>query len=451
MRYHPHTDDEIGEMLQVAEVGSLDDLFAPIPDNLKLNRVLELPSALDEIALDDHLNRLAESNRDGRKTSSFAGAGVYEHYVPHAVRQLIQRSEYLTAYTPYQPEISQGTLKVLFEYQTMMAEILGLDVANASMYDGAQATAEAALMAMRVKRRQSAVICSSVHPQYVEVMRTYLRHTAEILPTVALTDAGVTDVVELQRLLESSKDIACVVLQTPNAFGCVENVQQVAQLCEQNGVLLVVAFNEPLAFALLKPPGQLGADIAAGEAISLGSAMGLGGPSLGVFAARQQFVRQMPGRLSGKTVDSSGREGYVLTLSTREQHIRRARATSNICTNQGLCATATAIYLSLLGKQGFTELAKVNLSKAEYAKKRLTSLPGIELRYPTPTFNEFTLTLPVAADELTKACVDLGVLPGVSLAPWDEQRSSELLVAVTEVHTKQAIDRMVDTVEKVLS
>ena len=450
MRYLPHTHDDIDEMLKVAEVGSLDDLFAPIPDNLKLNRDLELPPALDEIALDEHVNQLAESNRDGRKTCSFAGAGVYEHYVPHAVRQLIQRSEYLTAYTPYQPEISQGTLKVLFEYQTMMAEILGLDAANASMYDGAQATAEAALMAMRVKRRQSVLISSSVHPQYVEVMRTYLRHTAEIHPTVGLTNAGITDAAQIQRSLESSKDIACVVIQTPNAFGCVEDVQQAAQICQQNGALLVIAFNEPLAFALLKPPGELGADIATGEAISLGSAIGLGGPSLGVFATRQKFVRHMPGRLSGKTVDSSGREGYVLTLCTREQHIRRARATSNICTNQGLCATATAIYLSLLGKQGFTKLAKVNLSKAEYAKKRLTSLTGIELRYPTPTFNEFTVVLPCDADALVKACVEQDVLPGVSLGSWGKERSSELLVAVTEVHTKQAIDRMVGAVERAL-
>jgi glycine dehydrogenase subunit 1 len=447
VRFLPHTDDEIVEMLAEIGVDSLDDLFEPIPAALRLRRPLDIEPGIDEMTLTARLQAIADRNIISRSTVSFLGAGLYEHYVPHAVGQLLLRSEFLTAYTPYQPEISQGTLKTLFEYQSMMATLLGLDVANASMYDGAHGAAEAALMAMRLTRKSTALVSPLLHPEYRDVISTYLGHNATGVTLDTTADDGTTDLDGLERTLEATPDAACVVIQSPNFWGCIEPVQKIADLCKASKALLVVTFNEPLAFGVLEPPGELGADIAAGEAMTLGNSIGFGGPSLGVFAARKQYLRQMPGRLAGQTVDAEGREGYVLTLSTREQHIRRARATSNICTNQGLCATAAAIYLSLVGKQGLVELSRINLSKAEYAKAQLTGLPGVSLRYSAPTFNEFTLRLPLDAATLVEQCAKDGVLCGVPASRYFPERPDELLVAVTELHSREAIDRLVASVQ----
>ncbi|MBN1945621.1 MAG: aminomethyl-transferring glycine dehydrogenase subunit GcvPA [Bradymonadales bacterium] len=446
MRYLPHTQSEIDEMLEVIGISSLDELFAPIPGHLQLDGPLDLPEPMDELTLDAHMRELADSCRMSGGTLSFLGAGLNEHYLPHAISQLLLRSEFATAYTPYQPEISQGTLQAIFEYQSMMAAILDLDVVNASMYDGAHATAEGLLMALRANNRQRALLAPTLHPEYRQVAATYLAPSAELLTAGPISDQGTVDLASLRTLLATDKQIGCVAVGSPNFLGCVEPMAEIHSLCSEAGIPLLQAFTEPLAFGVLKPPGQVGASIATGEAMTLGSSLGFGGPSLGVFAITNQLVRHMPGRLSGQTVDQEGRTGYVLTLSTREQHIRRERATSNICTNQGLCATATAIYFALLGKEGYRRLAGLNLSRAEFAKRSLAQVSGVIIPFGAPTFNEFTIELPCEAAQLAEECAQDGLIIGLPLSRFFPERTRQLIVAVTEVHTRSAIERLVATI-----
>lgn len=441
MRYLPHTPEEIREMIARIGVDSVDDLFAPIPESARA-KPLELEPALDEPALMAHLEALADRNGAARMLS-FLGAGMYDHHVPPAVDQLLMRSEFYTAYTPYQAEVSQGTLQSIFEFQTMVCELFGMEVANASMYDAASATAEAVLMARRVTKRDKAVLTAGVHPQYLDTVRTYLSASDDLDPrmqTVGLTEDGTSD---LSALAAAADGAAAIVVQYPNFLGCVEDLRAIAHVAHEAGALLVTATAEPYALSLLEPPGACGADICVGEGQPLAVPPQLGGPGVGLFACREKFVRQMPGRLVGETVDAAGERGYVLTLSTREQHIRRERATSNICTNHGLIALAFAIRTAMLGRRGFEHAGRACLSKAAYLKQAISQCDGFELPYPAPTFNEFVVRRKEgAAAPLLAALAAGGILAGVDLGAFRPEWERDFLVAVTERHTKADLDRL---------
>jgi glycine dehydrogenase subunit 1 len=439
VRYIPHTEADVRRMLDAIGASSLDALFAVIPDKQRLSRPLDLPAAIGEQELLAELGRRAERNAHAGSHAWFLGAGVYPHFAPSAVDALVSRGEFTTAYTPYQAEISQGTLQAIFEWQTMIADLTGCEVANASMYDGASATAEAALMAMRVTRRSRVVLASTLHPHYREVVRTYLDGLeAELVEAPRGADgrtAGLADAID--------EATACVIVQQPNFFGCVEDLAAAAAAAHARGALLVVSVTEALSLALLAPPGARGADIACGEAQSFGVPMGLGGPHLGFMATGQKLVRQLPGRLVGQTVDTAGRRGFVLTLSTREQHIRRERATSNICTNQGLCLLAATIYLALLGRRGLRRLAELNLAKAEYARARVRVTPGLALPLAAPTFNEFVVRVPDSAEAALARARDAGAIGGLDLAPHAPELGPAVLVCTTELVSREQIDALV--------
>jgi glycine dehydrogenase subunit 1 len=449
VRYLPHTDEDVAKMLAVVGKPSLAALFEHIPERLRTRRPVDI-EPLDEGRLLQHLGELGAHNlpavgatpRDGAGLS-FLGAGLVPHTIPSAVDALLMRSEWYTSYTPYQPEISQGTLQAVFEFQTICAELLGLDVANASMYDGASAAAEGALMAQRVTDRGRVVLAGAVHPHHARTIDTYLDGHGGKPTRVGWDEAGRVDRAALDAAL--SDDVAAVVVMTPNFFGVVEDLRPLAEAARRRGALLVVASAEPVAFGLVAPPGALGADIAVAEGIGLAIPPSLGGPGVGLFAARQELVRQMPGRLVGETVDKEGKRGYVLTLATREQHIRREKATSNICTNQGLIALAFSIHLSLLGRRGFHELARLNLAKAQYARAQLTAVEGVRAAFSGPSFNELALRLPRPAAEVVERLAGRGILAGVpATAPGlleDAALDDVLLVAVTERHQKSDLER----------
>lgn len=443
MRYLPHTQEEIRAMLQRIGVSAIDDLFAPIPDALRAGE-LALEPQLDESRLMTHLESLAARN-GAAGMLSFLGAGMYDHHIPPAMDQLLLRSEFYTAYTPYQAEVSQGTLQSIFEFQTMVCELFGMEVANASMYDGGSATAEAVLMARRVTKRDHAVLSSAVHPHYVETVRTYLRASDDNDPkmdVVGVDPSGRTDIGAVRDALRD--DTAVVVVQYPNFLGCVEDLRELAALAHEKGALFVVANAEPYALSLLEAPGACEADICIGEGQALAVPPQLGGPGVGLFACRQKYVRQMPGRLVGQTVDQDGERGFVLTLSTREQHIRRERATSNICTNHGLIALAFAIRTAMLGRTGFEAAGHSCLSRAEYFKKRIATTEGFELPYPSPTFNEVTVRRTEgAAAPLLASLAAQGILAGIDLGTFDKAWEKDFLVAFTERHAKEDIDRLV--------
>ncbi|PID39312.1 MAG: aminomethyl-transferring glycine dehydrogenase [Proteobacteria bacterium] len=449
MRYLPHTKADIARMLKVIGVEKVSDLFNVIPAALRCNGCLELPSALSEPEILDRLFELGAQNRAPTRGSGhlvFIGAGIYRHYVPAAVDALSLRGEFATAYTPYQPELSQGTLTAIFEFQTMVCELYGTEFANASMYDGASAAAEAMLMSRRLTRRRKALVLRSVHPEYIEVCQTYaagLDEQDDTVHPVAVGDDGMVDLAALKAALDD--DVACVIAQTPNFYGLVEDLAPIAATTHDAGALLVGVNTETVALGLLEPPAAMGADIVVGDGTGLCSQPTLGGPGVGLFGAcGKKALRAMPGRLVGETVDTAGRPGYVLTLSTREQHIRRDKATSNICTNHGLYALRFAIHLSLLGPSGLARLAQLNLDKASYAREQLVALDGFEERFGGPTFNEFAIRVPGGdAQRIVDLASERGVTPGVSLGRFDPALADTLLVAVSEVHPKQDIDKLV--------
>ncbi len=438
-RYIPHTDEEIEHMLGVVGVASIEELFRSIPSKLRLGRALQLPRALSEQELSRELAALAARNASLETHDWFLGAGTYAHFIPSVIDSMISRGEYLTAYTPYQAEMSQGTLQAIFEWQTMMASLTGMDLANASMYDGASAAAEAALMAMRVTRRTKVVCSGALHPHYLDVMRTYLDGLESEIVVVAPGPDGRTG--DLSAAVDG--DTACVIVQQPNFFGCIEDLAAAAESTREAGALLVTSVTEALSLALLAAPGTLGADVVCGEAQSFGVPMAFGGPHVGFLAARQKHVRQLPGRLAGETVDATGKRGFVLTLSTREQHIRRERATSNICTNEGLCLLMATIYLSLLGPAGLRRLAEINLAKAEYAKGLVRSTDGLHLLYSAPTFNEFVVGVPDSGAAALERARDAQAIGGLDLSPFAPDLGPAVLVCTTEVATREAIDRLI--------
>lgn len=443
-KYIPATDAEREEMLAAIGVSSIDELFADIPGSVRLTRPLNLSAPLSDPELIAHLRDLAEWNLDAERATCFMGAGAYDHYVPSVVWHLAGRGEFLTAYTPYQAELMQGELQAGYEYQSMVCELTGMDVANASMYDGASATAEAAVMARDLTKRTEVLVSTAVHPEYRQVLRTYVAPLGLRVVEVPYRD-GLTDLVGMERML--SERTAAVIIQHPNFFGSLEDGATLAALAHRAGALLVCAVAEPLSLGLLRPPGAWGADIVAGEGQPLGNNLNFGGPSLGILATRQEFVRRMPGRLVGATVDRDGRRGFVLTLQTREQHIRREKATSNICTNEALLALAAAIYLAVLGKEGLRKVAMLNLYKAAYAREAIAGVRGYRLMFDAPTFNEFVVRTPLPPQEVNRRLLGHQVLGGVPLGRWYPELADGWLVCVTEQRTRADIDRLVGLLE----
>ncbi|CAN5480813.1 aminomethyl-transferring glycine dehydrogenase subunit GcvPA [soil metagenome] len=452
MRYLPLTDTDRAAMLDVIGAGSIDDLFVDVPVEARLSaQIAGLPDHASELAVERHMGKLARQNMAAGDVPFFLGAGAYRHHVPASVDHLIQRGEFLTAYTPYQPEIAQGTLQVLFEFQTQVARLFGCDVANASMYDGSTACWEAIGMARRITKRGKALLSGGLHPHYVSVARTMARFTGDELDVqVADLDAGG----QLEGLIAAiDRDTSCVVVQYPDILGRISDLSAIAAKAHEVGALLVAVVTEPVALGALTPPGEMGADIVVGEGQSIGVGLQFGGPYLGLFACKAKYVRQMPGRLCGETVDAEGKRGFVLTLSTREQHIRREKATSNICTNSGLCALAFSVHMTLLGEAGLRELAMLNHALAVQAADVLAKVPGVTLLNES-FFNEFTLILTKDAREVARHLADQGILGGVSLGrlfPDNPALSGGLVVAVTETTTAQDIAALADALKEILA
>jgi glycine dehydrogenase subunit 1 len=440
MRYIGTTAAQRADMLRTIGVDDLEALLERIPGKGRLGRELAVPQALAEGDLVAHLAGLAGANAHADGAASFLGAGAYDHYVPSVINHMLLRSEFFTAYTPYQPEASQGTLRTIYEYQTMLCELTGMDVTNASIYDGGSALAEAALMAHGVTGRTEIVVSGTVSPLARRVVGTYCAGPRLPLKAVPWTD-GVMDLDALRRVV--SAKTACVMVQYPNFFGALEDLDAAARIAHDQGALLVVSV-DPIALALLRPPGAAGADIVVGEGQGLGNHLNFGGPYLGLFACRRDLVRRMPGRLVGATLDREGRRGFVLTLQTREQHIRREKATSNICTNVALVALGATIYLALLGKQGLRQAAALSTAKAHYAAEALGRVPGVSLRFGAPFFKEFALRLPKPPDRVLRGLRKRRILGGVSLGQFDRRLKDCVLVAVTDRRTRAEIDAYAD-------
>jgi glycine dehydrogenase subunit 1 len=442
LRYIPNSPDERAEMLRQIGVASIENLFDSIPEDLRLRESLNVPAALSEIELLAKFDRVATRNQAARRIS-FLGAGAYSHYIPTVVDHLISRSEFFTAYTPYQPEISQGTLQAIFEFQTLVCQLTGMDIANASMYDGSTAMAEAVLMAERVTKRSKVIASSGIHPEYLEVAHTYVQHAGiELQQSLYCTEAGTT----LPESLSAIDDqTAAVVVQSPNFFGCIEDLQALSKKVHGHGALLIVAVTEAMSFGLLRSPGACGADIVVAEGQSFGVPLSFGGPYVGLFATRDKYARQIPGRLVGEAYDQKGRRGFVLTLATREQHIRREKATSNICTNEGLIALAATVYLETMGPRGIQEVAQQCAQKAHYAARKIADIEGFSLPFSAPFFNEFVVRAPIeAASLLARLASEKGIDGGIALSRWDANRPNDFLVCVTETNTRDQIDALVD-------
>jgi glycine dehydrogenase subunit 1 len=452
MRYLPLTDADRSAMLDVVGAPSTEALFADVPEEARLTGPIEgLPGHASELAVERHMAALAAKNLAAGSAPFFIGAGAYRHHIPASVDHLIQRGEFLTSYTPYQPEIAQGTLQMLFEFQTQVARLYGCEVANASMYDGSTACWEAVSMARRITRRKRAILSSGLHPHYASVVETMARFTEDEVSYGLPALSAETDIDALIAAMDDST--SCVVVQYPDILGRIADLSPLAEAAHAKGALLVAVVTEPVALGAIRSPGEMGADIVVGEGQSIGVGLQFGGPYLGLFATREKFVRQMPGRLCGETVDAEGKRGFVLTLSTREQHIRREKATSNICTNSGLCALAFSIHMTLLGEKGLRALAEVNHANACAMVDRLAKVPGVELVTPH-FFNEFTLRLPQESRPVVRALADRGVLAGVSLArlyPDGDGRETGLVMAVTETVTPEDIEACAAALEEVLS
>ncbi len=448
MRYLPLTDDDRRAMLADIGVKSIDDLFADIPEDVRLKELIDLPRHASEMEVERQLGAMAGQNISASSVPFFVGCGAYKHHVPASVDHLIQRSEFLTAYTPYQPEISQGTLQYLFEFQTQVALLTGMEVANASMYDGSTACGEAVLMAHRLTRRSKAVLSGGLHPQYRNVVETLSDLSQTSLLALAADPQGDEDIIAA-----IDDDTSCVVVQSPDVFGRVRDLGDIAAAAHEKGALLIAVVTEIISLGALKPPGEMGADIVVAEGQSIGVGLNFGGPYVGLLATRQKFLRQMPGRVCGETVDANGKRGFVLTLSTREQHIRREKATSNICTNSGLCCLAFTIHLSLLGEAGLMKLAGINHANAVLLADALGGIKGVEVLTKS-FFNEFTIRVPGKGADVIDALVEKGVLGGVPasrLAPDQKSLENLIIVAATEVNSSDDREAYVKALKEVLS
>jgi len=434
-------------MLEEIGVDSVRDLFRPIPDSLILDKPLDLPPAMTESAIAKHMSQIT-----GKRGAdlSFLGAGYYNHFIPSAVKHITGRSEFYTAYTPYQPEISQGTLQAIFEFQTMICQLTGMELANASMYDGASALAEAAIMASRVSKKKEIILPENIHPEYRETVKTYCRFLDISIKEILVGENGAIDIQVLKDNISSNT--AAVAIQNPNFFGIVEGLEEISIAIKDAGALFIGVIVEPVSLGILKPPGDFGADIVVGEGQAFGNPMNYGGPGVGFFASKTKYMRQMPGRLVGETVDKNGKRGYVLTLSTREQHIRREKATSNICSNQSLCALTAAVYLSLLGKVGLKKVAELNIRLTDYAKEKLSAIKGCSCRYNSSVFNELVLELPVKAEDLCRKLLgENNIIAGLPLGRFFKGMGNSLLITLTEKISKEDIDCLADALDNLLN
>jgi glycine dehydrogenase subunit 1 len=447
MSYISLSDQDKKEMLDRIGVSSPEDLFCCFPEDIRLKRGLHLPAAMPEPELLRHFEALAAKNAY-TKCLSFLGAGSYVHFIPSVVDYLSSRGEFVTPYTPYQPEVSQGTLQLIFEYQTLICQLTGMDIANASLYDGASAAAEAVLMAHRLNGKSKVLVARTLHPQYRETIDTYTKNLAVTVEEAGFGEHGEIDLEALAEQLD--KDVSAVMIQSPNFFGVVENLKTIGELVHSRQALLIVAVAEAASFGVLEAPGRLGADIVCGEAQSFGLAPSFGGPSLGFMGCLKDFIRQLPGRIAGQTKDVDGHRGFVLTLSTREQHIRREKATSNICTNQALCALRATIFLETLGQLGLKEMALQNVQKANYAADRLTRVKGIKKKFAGKFFNEFVLEFPKDLQKVNDDLKHKGVVGGLALGGFYPELKNCGLFCITEVHRKEEIDRLASLVEEAL-
>ena len=447
INYTPNTESDIKLMLKEIGVNSIEDLLADIPEEL-LCKKINIPAGISEMELKHSLKSLSDKNASLNKYASYLGAGTYEHFIPCIVDHLSSRGEFYTCYTPYQPEVSQGTLQGIYEFQSMMCELLAMDVANASMYDGASALAEAAMLAIRYKQKKNVLISKTVHPEYREVISTYLQELDVKLIEVEMED-GITSISNLDAMIDNNT--ACVLIQTPNFFGCLEETEELAGLTHKNEALFVACVN-PMSLGIIKPPGEYGADIAVGDIQALGNYINYGGPHAGFFAVNKEFIRKMPGRLAGATVDTKGRRAFTLTLQTREQHIRRAKATSNICTNQQLLALRTCIYLSTLGKEGMIDVGSLNIHKSHYAMARLCEIDGIEPLFDKPFFNEFAIKLSgnCKIQDINNGLFEAGIIGGLDLSRFYPDIDNAMLLCVTETKTKEDIDNLASAVSNII-
>ncbi len=446
MDYIPNTDKNREEMLRKIGVKEFSQLVAPIPQSILLRDELKLPPPLSELELTRLLKDTSQLNRSTGDMISFLGGGVYDHFIPSAVGHILQRSEFYTAYTPYQAEVSQGTLQSIYEFQSLICELTGMDVANASMYDGASAAAEAALMSHSQNGKKEIVILDSLHPAYKKVLETYCSG----LGLKIITSPAKKGIAELNHLKNSlSSDTSCVVIQNPNFYGLIEDVGKIEPLVHSAGALLVMIC-DPISLGILKSPGELGADMAVGEGQGMGNHLNLGGPFLGFFTARKEMIRRMPGRIIAATKDRTGKRGFVMTLQTREQHIRREKATSNICTNEALCALAAAIYLSLMGKNGIKEVARLCLQKSHYAMDQISKVKGFKLKYQATFFKEFVMETPFSPQDLINRLLRKNILAGVDISQLHPDLKNCLLICVTEKRTKKEIDYFVDEIKRLI-
>jgi len=438
--YIPNTDADRREMLAAIGVKQFEELLKNIPPEIRLkSSFCGIPEALSELEVVKELQGIASQNKNLTEVISFLGGGSYDHFIPAAIGAIISRSEFMTAYTPYQAEVSQGTLQAIYEFQTMICRLTGMDVANASMYDGGSALAEAVLLAMGHTKRNEIVIVGQIHPHYFEIIKTICTREEVSIKQTKLND-GVTDLDDLKQSVSSTT--ACVVVQHPNFFGCLEPVAEIGGIAHSVGALYIVSV-DPISLGILVPPGDYGADVVTGEGQCLGIPTSFGGPYLGIFAVKEALMRKIPGRLSGVTVDAEGKRGFVLTLQTREQQIRREKATSNICTNQGLMMLAATVYLALMGKQGIREVAKLCVQKSHYLADEIAKIKGFKLKYQQPFFKEFVVETPVPPKDIVKKLSEKNILPGIDLSRFDTLGDG-LLVAVTEKRTKEEIDRMIE-------
>ena len=441
MQYLPHTGEDIRSMLQAIGVNRLEDLFSTVPEDCRLKGRLNLPDPMSEWELNDHMEGLSGQMAVYPEYKAFIGAGRYEHFIPASVSYLLSRSEFVTSYTPYQPEMSQGTLQAIYEYQTLAARLLGMEVATASHYDGATALTESLLMAVRITGRKKVAVSSLIHPLYRRTIQTYFGPTGYEVVELPYLEDGTTDFGRIDEM----DDLAGVAVQSPNFFGCIEDLQKIGEKAHEKGALFVPCFTEALAYGLLKHPGGQGADIACGEGQSLGIPLSYGGPGLGMIASNKKYMRKLPGRLVGQTKDLDGKRGFVLTLATREQHIRREKATSNICTNNSLCALAASMYMAALGGTGIRELAQQNHDKSEYLKSQLKA-SGLNIPFYRPTFNEFVVEFPPGFEKTYERLLEKKIVSGLSLSPFYPELANHYLLCVTETKSKAEMDAFVKEV-----
>ncbi len=448
MRYLSLSKKDKQDMLRVIGVAEAEELFSVIPEKIRCTRKLNLPGPLSEPELEAFFQDLINKNKVDKKLH-FLGGGAYSHFIPAVVDYLSSRGEFISPYTPYQPEVSQGTLQVIFEFQTLICQLTGMDIANASLYEGASAGAEAVLMSHRLKKKESIILAASVHPQYRHTIRTYTKNLGLKLKEIPFNNEGRVDKDELLKLIKENP--AAVVVQSPNYFGVVEDLEDIFDSAHKSDAMAVAVVAEALSLGLLKSPGDCGADIVTGEAQSFGIPLSFGGPYVGFMACREEFLRHFPGRIAGETKDVEGKKGFVLTLSTREQHIRREKATSNICTNQAWCALRATIFLEILGREGLRKLAEHNLQKANYALAELKQLKGIKRKFSGPVFNEFVIEISRPWPEVDKALRKEGLVAGVPLESDYPELKNCLLVCVTETHQKEDIQRLVDSLKKIMA